>query len=360
MTLRRRQTLYLGMGVLSAIVSGCTDVNTQASDPLPDTKQTPTSQQPVTLKGAGASFPALLYQRWAIEFSKIYKNVKVTYQSVGSGAGVKQFLGEVVDFGASDSPLTDGEIAKVKRGVLLLPVTGGSVVVAYNLPDLPNLRLSRKTYVDIFAGKITNWNNSALQQDNPNLSLPNLPIQVVYRSDSSVTTDTFTRHLSAISGEWQTRFGAGKTVKWQTGIAANGNEGVTARVQQTTGAIGYVEYGFAKQNNLAIAELQNRAGQFVSANPTTQTNGLARIPLDEQLRGSAPDPVGADVYPIVTYTWLLVYRQYARPEQVEGMQAFLTWALTTGQKFSAEMGYVPLPTPIVERLSLRIAQIGLA
>jgi len=314
----------------------------------------------IVISGAGASFPAPLYQKWAIEFGKLHSNVRITYQPVGSGAGIKQFIAGTVDFGATDIPLTDSEIAKVGRGVLMLPLTGGSVVLAYNLPNVSSLRLSRATYINILSGKIRNWNDAAISADNPSLELPNLEINLVYRADASGTTSALTRHLSAVSKEWQDTFGTGQTIKWRVGTGVVGNEAVSAQIQQNVGSLGYVEYGCALRNNLAMAQLQNRAGKFTAPTPASQTNALARIKLPANLAGVDPDPVGDDSYPIVTYSWMLVYQNYASTETAEVMQAFVAWALQQGQQFSPALGFSALPPETISQIQSAIAQIRVA
>ncbi|NES08330.1 MAG: phosphate ABC transporter substrate-binding protein PstS, partial [Okeania sp. SIO2F4] len=217
----------------------------------------------VSLVGAGASFPSPIYQRWFQDLSNSDSSLQVDYQSVGSGAGVERFTQELVDFGASDVAMKDEEIAKVGRGVILLPMTAGSIVLAYNLPDVSGLKLSREVYVDILLGKITNWNDPKIAEINPDLTLPDRAITVVYRSDGSGTTGVFTKHLSAISPEWKENVGEGKTVQWPVGIGGAKNDGVTAQIRQSEGAIGYVEYGFAKSAGLNMASLENSSGNYV-------------------------------------------------------------------------------------------------
>lgn len=217
----------------------------------------------VSLSGAGASFPAPLYQRWFSEYNKQNPNTQVSYQSVGSGAGVEQFTQGTVDFGASDVAMKDEEIAKVKKGVVLLPMTAGSIVLGYNLPNVKGLKLPRQVYTDIFLGKIKKWNDPKIAQANPGVQLPDKDITVVHRSDGSGTTAVFTKHLSTISPEWKSGPGDGKTVKWPVGLGAKGNEGITAQLLQSEGSIGYVEYGYAKQQNIATATLENKAGKYV-------------------------------------------------------------------------------------------------
>lgn len=312
----------------------------------------------VSLTGAGASFPAPLYQRWFSEYNKQNPNIRVSYQSVGSGAGVEQFTQGTVDFGASDTGMKKEEIAKVSKGAILLPMTAGSVVLAYNLPDVQNsIRLPREVYTDIFLGKIKNWNDARIAQANPDVTLPNTPITVVHRSDGSGTTSVFTSHLSAVNPEWKSKVGSGKTVDWPVGVGAKGNEGVTAQLQQTPGAIGYTEYGYAKQNNLTMATLENKAGTFVAPTPESASKALAAIELPADLQASNSDPEGADSYPIVTYTWVMAYKSYDDPNKAQAMKDIIQYGLTEGQKFSEELGYVPLPEEVVNKVEAAANQI---
>ena len=311
----------------------------------------------VAITAAGASFPAPLYQRWFQDFNKINPKVQINYQSTGSGAGVEQFTKGTVDFGASDTGMTDDEIAKVPadKGVILLPMTAGSIVMGYNLADVPELKLPRDVYVDIFAGKITKWNDPKIAAANPGAKLPDQAITVVHRSDGSGTTAVFTKHLSAISPDWKAAVGDGKTVQWpKTGtfIGAKGNEGITAQLLQTAGSIGYVEYGYAKNNNVKFASLQNKAGTFVVPNDESASAALATVPLPENLRAFIEDPEGASSYPIVTYTWMLVPKKVADPNKAKAIEAMVEYGLTEGQKVTSELGYVPLPQSVKEKVAL--------
>lgn len=313
----------------------------------------------VSLTGAGASFPAPLYQRWFIDLNKRYPNLQVNYQSTGSGAGIEQFTAGTVDFAASDVAMTDEEIQKVQRGVLLLPMTAGAIVLAYNLPNVEDgLRLPRQVYSNILLGNITNWNDPQIAAANPGVNLPNTPITVVHRSDGSGTTGVFTMHLSAISPEWKSKVGEGRTVDWPVGLGAKGNEGVTAQVQQTQGAIGYVEYGYAEQNNLTVAALENQSGNFIEPSEESATNALAAVELPENLRAFIEDPAGENSYPVVTYTWLLAYRQYPEAPKARAMEAMIEYGLTEGQRNSAELGYVPLPQNVVQKVAEAADQIS--
>ncbi|MDJ0734096.1 MAG: phosphate ABC transporter substrate-binding protein PstS [Nostocaceae cyanobacterium] len=305
----------------------------------------------VTLTGAGASFPAPLYQRWFSDLNKKYPNLQVNYQSVGSGAGVKQFTQGTVDFGASDVAMKDEEINKVDRGTLLLPMAAGSVVLAYNLPGVQELNLPRKVYVDIMLGKITTWNDPQIVAANKGVNLPNQKITFVHRSDGSGTTGVFTKHLSAISPEWKSKVGEGKTVEWPTGIGGKGNEGVTAQIQQSQGTIGYIEYGYAKQNKLNVAALENKAGKFILPTDDSASQTLAAVKLPGNLRAFITDPEGNDSYPVVTYTWILAYKKYDDPVKAKAMEAMIEYGLTEGQKVSKELGYVPLPENVVKKVA---------
>jgi phosphate transport system substrate-binding protein len=312
----------------------------------------------VNLVGAGASFPAPLYQRWFQDVSSGTQNLQVDYQSVGSGAGVERFTQGLVDFGASDVAMKDEEIAAINRGVYMLPMTAGSIVLAYNVPDAPELKLSREVYVDILLGNITNWNDERITADNPDVTLPDLPITVVYRSDGSGTTGVFTMHLSAISEDWKNSVGEGKTVQWPVGVGAPKNDGVTAQIQQTPGAIGYVEYGFANTAGLPMASLENQSGNFIKPTADSASATLDAVTLPENLREFITDPQGDQSYPIVTYTWLLAYQNYDDPEKAKALEATIEYALTEGQNISGELGYIPLPPSVVQKVAAQADKIS--
>lgn len=335
-----------------------TATNTTAPNASSGAAQLISLEQPVNLVGAGATFPAPLYQRWFSDISGGTKNLQIDYQSVGSGAGVERFVQGLVQFGASDVAMKDDEISKVANGVLMLPMTAGSIVLAYNVSDLAELKLSQQNLVDIFSGKITNWNDPALATDNPGITLPDLPIQVVYRSDGSGTTGVFTKNLSAMSEEWKNSIGEGKTVQWPVGIGAKGNDGVTAQINQTPGAIGYVEYGYAKTANLKMADLQNKAGNFVKPTDAAAAKTLESVELPEDLRAFITNPDGADSYPIVTYSWVLAYQKYDNPEVAKSVEAMIQYGLTEGQKISPELGYVPLPPAVIKKVAEKADQIS--
>jgi phosphate transport system substrate-binding protein len=302
------------------------------------------------LQGAGATFPAPLYQRWIAEYSKANPDVQINYQGVGSGAGIKQFTQNLVSFGASDAAMKDEEITAVKQGVVLIPATAGSIVLAYNLPGVQNLKLSREAYVGIFLGKIKKWDDPAIAKANEGTKLPGTAIMVCERSDGSGTNFVFTKHLSAISPEFKDQVGEGTSVTWPTGVAGKGNDGVTALIKQTPGAIGYVEYGYAKNNKLAFAALQNKAGEFVTATTASGAATLATTQFPANLLRAWPsDPDGKEAYPISTFTWLLLYKKYDNAPIGEAVKKFVNFGLTDGQKFAEDLGYIPLPKEIVDK-----------
>ena len=306
------------------------------------------------LTGSGASFPFPLYSTWFKNCNKTNKDILIDYQAKGSGAGIKDFINHTVDFAASDAAMTDEEMAQVKEGVQLLPITAGTIVLAYNLPGNPtDLKLSREAYSKIFLAKIKKWNDPLIAKDNPNIKLPDLDITVVRRADSSGTTFVFTKHLSAISEEWAKGPGFGTTVKWPDSdkiVAAPKNDGVTATIKQTPGAIGYIEYGYAALVKVNMALLQNKDGAFVMPTPKTGMAALANVKLPEDMRAWLPDPEGKDSYPIATYTWMLFYKKNQNADKTKAIKGMIEYCLTEGQKISEKMGYLPLPENVVQEV----------
>jgi phosphate transport system substrate-binding protein len=276
----------------------------------------------------------------------------VSYDAVGSGDGVKEFIAGRVDFGASDAAMSDAQIAEVARGVQLLPAVAGSIVLAYNLEGLRgDLKLTREVYVDIFLGKITRWDDVRIRRINPELNLPKSDIALVVRQDGSGTTYAFTNHLSAISDEWRDRGpGIGALIDWPgNAMAARGNEGVAGRITISQGSIGYVEFGTARRAWLPMAWLENKAGQLIEPHGGSGLATLLNTPLPENLRVFFPDPEGQDSYPIVTYSWLLVYKQYDDAQKLAALKHYVRWCLTTGQEFNEALGFVRLPPQIIAR-----------
>jgi phosphate transport system substrate-binding protein len=310
---------------------------------------------PVSLTGAGATFVAPLFQGWFVALNQEVPNLEVNYQSVGSGAGVEQFMSRTVDFGASDVAMNDEEIAKINGEVLMLPMTAGSIVLAYNLPGVEGLKISQAVAGDIFLGNITKWNDPKLVADNPDLTLPDKQIIVVHRSDGSGTTGVFTKNLSDMSPEFGEKIGEGKSVEWPTTqgkfIGGKGNEGVTAGIQQNEGAIGYVEYGYAKNNGIPMADLQNKDGNFVTPSDENASATLANVELPENLRAFIINAPGADSYPIVSYSWMLVYPKYDDPEKAKAMEVMIEFGLNQGQQMAPPLGYVPLPEVVRQKVA---------
>jgi phosphate transport system substrate-binding protein len=321
---------------------------------------TPASAE-LKLIGSGASFPAPLYGKWFKDFSRSSKDVRVDYQSKGSGAGIQDFINETVDFAASDAAMNDKEIAKVDGGVVLLPMTAGEVVLSYNLEGVDRLKLPRDVYPDIFMGKITKWNDARIAAANPGVKLPDREITVVVRSDSSGTSYVFTGHLSAISSAFKDSVGQAKAPNWPKDgkiVKAPKNDGVTATIKQTPGAIGYIEYGFAKLTRAPTAMLQNKAGKYVSPGSESGKAALASavfpggdLPNSDvpDLRVWVNDPAGADAYPIASFTWLLLYKNQD-DEKANALRELVEYCLTTGQQSADAMGYIPLPENVIERV----------
>jgi phosphate transport system substrate-binding protein len=304
------------------------------------------------LRGAGSTFAAPLQKKWLEAYQKRHPEAVVSYEAIGSGEGTQQFLTGAVDFGASDEALSDEQMRAVPSGAQLVPVMAGSIVLAYNLDGLDGpLKLSRAVYVDIFFGKITSWDDPRLQQLNPDLKLPHQAIIVVAREDSSGTTYAFTNHLSAISPEWRERGpGVGSVIAWPSHpMVARGNEGLAGRIKLSQGAIGYVEYGIASRGDLAMAWLENKAGVFIQPHGGSGLATLLNRPMPDTLRVFDPDPDGEDSYPIVTYSWLLLYKTYDNPQKAAALKNYVRWCLTEGQSFNESLGFVRLPPWVVTR-----------
>jgi phosphate transport system substrate-binding protein len=314
----------------------------------------------VKLQGAGASFPAPLYTRWFKTYGQAHEGVQIDYQSVGSGSGVKAVIDRTVDFGASDAAMSPEEIARVPQGVQLLPMTAGSIVLTYNVEGVRDLRLSRKAYTGIFLGQIHKWNDPLVAETNPGLKLPSTPINVVVRADSSGTTFVFTKHLSEVSPEFAKSPGTNKMPNWPAGTRAKGNEGVTASVKTTPGSIGYIEYGYALSQKLPMAALENKAGKFVAASTASGQAALASATLPDDMIGWASDPAAAEAYPIVTYTWLILYKQYPDQRKLDTLRSLIEYAVTDGQKVAEELGYIPLPQPVADKVKAAVEKVKLA
>lgn len=315
----------------------------------------------VDLTGAGATFPYPLYSKWFADYAT-KTGVKINYQSIGSGGGIRQLSEGTVDFGASDSPMSDEDIAKAKGPVMHFPTVLGAVAVTYNMPELSApLRLSGVVLGEVFLGKIKKWNDPKLAALNPGVALPSSDILVVHRSDGSGTTFVFTDYLTAASPSWASGPGRGKEIAWPVGLGGKGNEGVSGQVKQTPGAIGYVELAYAKQNKLPSAAIQNASGNFIVPSPEGMTAAAAgvaeKLAANTDYRLSIVNAAGANAYPISSFTWVLVYTQQADSVKGRKLRDFLRWALTEGEKQAAALDYAPLPASMATRLTARLDSI---
>jgi phosphate transport system substrate-binding protein len=300
------------------------------------------------INGAGATFPYPIYSKWFDEYRKA-TGVQINYQSIGSGGGIRQVLEGTVDFGASDGPMTDEQLAQAKVPILHFPTVLGAVVATYNVAGVDSLRLSPETLAGIFLGKITTWNDPALAKDNPGVALPAQPIVPIHRSDGSGTTYVFVDYLSKVSPEWAKSVGRSTAVAWPVGLGGKGNEGVTGLVKQTPNAIGYVELVYAVQNKLPYAPIRNRSGAFVAATLESVTAAAAasadNMPAD--FRVSITDAAAPDAYPIASFTWLLIPSSIADASKGQAIVKFLDWMLGEGQTYTKPLGYAPLPAQVI-------------
>jgi phosphate transport system substrate-binding protein len=352
-------------GAAGLVASGCT----ASAVPSKESSAKPKPVVPsggVVLRGAGATFPAMLYEKWFQTYHETHPLSAVAYDPVGSGEGVRRFMGrlikdddERVDFGASDAAMRDDEMAAVADGTLLVPMTAGAVALAYNLPDVPELKLSRAAYIGIFTGEIKSWNDPRIARSNPGVKLPALTIATVVRQDGSGTTFAFTKHLDAISDVWRSEFGPATLVNWPgNSMRASGNEGVAGRINQSVGSIGYVGYEFARRAGLTTALLENHSGQFVGPSEKSAMVALTGAELPENMRLYVPDPAQSDAYPIVTLTWVLLYQRYGDAKTAAELHDLFRWCLTDGQRYAADLGYTPLPPAIQQRSLAELDKIG--
>jgi phosphate transport system substrate-binding protein len=313
------------------------------------------------LNGAGSTFGAPIYQKWAEEFKASHPSIQINYQSIGSGGGIRQLISATVDFGATDMPMTDEQMAQVKNAkVLHFPTVLGADVPSYNVAGVkPQLKFSPETLAGIFLGKITRWNDDRIKRENPGVNLPSAAIMVIHRSDGSGTTFVWTDYLSKVSSEWKSRVGANTSVNWPVGLGAKGNEGVAGLIKQTPNSIGYVELIFAIQNHMGYGLVRNSAGAYVDANLASVTAAAAgaakNMPAD--FRVSITNPPGKDSYPIASFTWLLVPDSIPNPAKRADLKSFLRWMLTSGQSYCAALAYAPLPKQVVAKEMKLIDQI---
>jgi len=309
------------------------------------------------INGAGATFPYPIYSKWFDEYAKLDPSVRFNYQSIGSGGGQKQILAQTVDFGASDGPMSDENLAKAPSKLLHIPTVAGAVVVTYNLPGSPVLKLDGSVVADLFLGKITSWNDPKIAALNPGLKLPGTDVVVVHRSDGSGTSYIFTDFLSNVSKGWESKVGRNTSVKWQTGLGAKGNEGVAGQVKQLPGTIGYVELAYAHQNKLPVAQIKNAAGNFITPSLESVIEALATAKIPDDFRFSMVNPPGEKAYPISGATWLLVYEQQKDPEKGKNLVEFLNWALTKGEAMASALDYASLPAALETKVLERVKTI---
>src|SRR3984893_17321707 len=315
-----------------------------------------TAADTTLINGAGATFPFPIYSKWFSEYNKAHPNVQINYQSIGWGGAIKQITEKTVDFGASDAPMNSEELLKAP-GIQHIPTVMGAVVVIHNAPGVQDLKLTPETVAGIFLGKITQWNDPAIAAQNKGAKLPDTAIAVVHRSDGSGTTAVFTDYLAKVSPEWKSGPGAGKRVNWRTGLGGKGNEGVTATVKQTEGAIGYVELVYANQNKLTMAELRNRDGQWIRASLDTVSVAAAKAEIPPDYRVSITDAPGKDAYPIAAFTYLLVYKEQTDPRKGGTLVQLLWWAIHDGQRMAPALDYAPLPESLVKRVEVTLKTI---
>ena len=332
------------------LLSGC--VSKQPVEPATNGQTTKTFES-VTLNGAGATFPYPLISKWSSEYNKINPEAQINYQSVGSGAGIKQITARTVDFGASDAPLTDKEFADVS-GILQIPESIGAVVIAYNIPGIQKgMKLSGEVIGEIFLGNIKKWNDPKIVSINPGIQFPEKDIIVAHRSDGSGTTFVLTDYLSTVCPDWRSKVGKGKSVNWPVGLGGKGNEGVAGLLTQNPYTIGYIELAYAKLQNIPYASIRNKAGNFIE--PTLETTASAAAGAVETLPAgdaswssvSIVDPQGNDSYPIGSFTYLLVYKDQTDQTKGKMLAEFLWWAVHDGQKYSSELLYVQLPNEVI-------------
>jgi phosphate transport system substrate-binding protein len=317
----------------------------------------------VRLNGAGATFPNIIYQTWILTYNQKFDNVEINYQSIGSGGGIRQFSDKTVDFGGTDAPMTDSAITAVNGNVLHIPTVLGAVVPTYNLQGVTQpVRFTPDVLADIFLGKITNWADERIASANPGLSLPKQDIIVVHRSDGSGTSFIWTDYLSKVSPEWLQKVGRGTSVNWPVGLGGRGNEGVTATVRQTPGAIGYVELGYALINKMAFGVVRNKSGNWITPSLESVTSAaqgaMDAMGPNTDFRVSITDSPGPQAYPIASFTWLLLRKDYPDAAKARELVKFLWWCLTEGQAKAPTLGYAPLPKEMRPWIEARLKTIN--
>lgn len=357
MTTRRNHLLSLI--AICGLSVGCRSNSEQTAaktDPVKGEEAATAAPQKVTLNGAGASFPYPLYSKWISEYSKVNATTQINYQSVGSGAGIRQVIAKTVDFGATDAPMAEEDAGEAKGKLVHLPTTLGAVVVAANVPGV-TLKLDASLLAGLFLGTVKKWNDPKVQALNPDANLPDLAVMPVFRSDGSGTTAVFTDYLSKTNADWKAKVGEGKAVSWPAGLGAKGNEGVTGQVKATPGSIGYLELAYALQNKLSIAELKNKSGTFVTPSIESISAAAQGVELPGTLHASITDSADPNAYPIASYTYLLVYEDALDARKGKEIAKFAWWALNDGQKFAAALHYAPLPQNAQTKVHAQIKKL---
>jgi phosphate transport system substrate-binding protein len=313
----------------------------------------------IQLQGAGATYPNPLYQKWLSEYGKLHTNVKIDYQSIGSGGGIKQIQAQTVDFGASDTPMKDEDLKAAPGEILHVPTVLGAVVITYNLEGAPTLHFSPEVIAGIFLGKIKKWNDPKIAADNAGAKLPAADITVVHRSDGSGTSAVFTDYLSKVSSEWKEKVGTGPSPSWPVGMGGKGNEGVTGQVKNTPNTIGYVELIYAVQNKLPVAQIKNAAGAFIepSVDSVTAAAAASAASIPDDLRVSITNAQGAQVYPISSFTYILIYKNQKDAKNGKALVDFLWWGIHDGENDAKQLQYAPLPADIVKRAEAKLNSI---
>src|SRR5262245_17255903 len=314
----------------------------------------------VSLQGAGASFPNPLYQKWLSEYGKLHPNMKIDYQSIGSGGGIKQLKEQTVDFGASDAPMKDDDLKSAPGEIVHIPTVLGAVVITYNLEGVSQpLRFSPEVIADIYLGKIKKWNDAKIAADNPGVTVPAGDITVVHRSDGSGTSAVFTDYLSKLSSEWKEKVGSGVSPAWPVGLGGKGNEGVTGQIKNTPNTLGYVELAYAVQNKLPVAQIKNSSGSFIAPSIETVTAAAAASAgtTPDDLRVSITNATGATAYPISSYTYILIFKDQKDAAKGKVLIDFLWWGIHDGEKHATELQYAPLPADIVKRTEAKLNSV---
>jgi phosphate transport system substrate-binding protein len=350
MTMTKSKCIPLGILALSLLASSWS----LSSPPVAKAAGT------VLINGAGATFPNPIYAKWFDEYHKIHPDVSINYQSLGSGAGIRQLLAGTVDFGASDVPMTDEQLQQAKVKILHFPTVLGAVVPTYNIPGITQeLKFTPDVLAGIFLGKIKKWNDAALVKANPGVKLPDDDIVPVHRSEGSGTTFVWTDYLSKVDPEWKTKVGAGASVNWPAGLGAKGNEGVAGLVKQTPNSFGYVELIYAIQNQMSYGTVRNASGAFIKANLNSVTKAAAAVSksMPEDFRVSITNAPAKDAYPIATFTWLLIPSTISDPEKRAGITGFVRWMLRDGQKMTEALSYAPLPREVVTKEEKALSQV---